>query len=322
MATSGDPSVFPQTDPARTPLWGTDNSEVLRGTAGRDVVLAGGGDDVVFASDGWDALDGGAGIDTFMTSDAFGDGANVRFDGTFLQLGPSWRSDPLLDVEFIVFSDGAFDVTRRSFTAQNNSANSFTGSLTVQGTAASELLLGVSGSDSIVAGAGADTVAASTGNDTVYGNQGSDLLYGQTGDDRLFGGQDADTVVGGQGQDMLFGNLGDDRLYGNLGDDTLSGGQGNDLLYGGQGQDVLMGGRGEDTLVGGLGADRYVFAAFGGADVVVGFNAAEGDRLDLSGLSYTVGSGAGGAAVLTLGDSSTVTLLGVAAEQVNASFFA
>ncbi|MFH7439480.1 hypothetical protein RA269_29050, partial [Pseudomonas syringae pv. tagetis] len=76
---------------------------------------------------------------------------------------------------------------------------------------------------------------------------------------------------------------------GNKNANTLSGGEGNDTLSGGAGDDVLIGGVGTDTLIGGTGADHYVFinsneAGLGSLrDIIKGFKAAEGDKLDFSG---------------------------------------
>jgi serralysin len=147
----------------------------------------------------------------------------------------------------------------------------------------------------------------------VYGNQGADLVYGNPGADTLFGGQDADTLFGGQDADVVYGNLGNDVVYGNLGAD---------ILYGGRGDDVLVGGQGDDILVGGLGADLYRFDANSGRDLILGFDQAAGDRLDLQGQSYTLGTAADGSAQLTLAGGGLVDLAGVRADQINASYFA
>ena len=103
---------------------------------------------------------------------------------------------------------------------------------------------------------------------------------------------------------MLSGDLGDDYLSGDLGNDTL------------------IGGPGFDTLVGGAGGDRYVFGASTGTDLVLGFNQADGDRLDLQGQSYTLGTAADGSAQLTLSGGGTVVLAGVQAQAVSATAFA
>lgn len=76
-----------------------------------------------------------------------------------------------------------------------------------------------------------------------------------------------------------------DILVGGDGNDTLWGYGGNDQLRGGAGDDLLLGGNGSDTLTGGAGADRFTFrAAWEGADRVVDFSLAQGDRIDVTAL--------------------------------------
>ena len=201
------------------------------------------------------------------------------------------------------------------------------------GTTGADLINGGTGNDSLTGLAGNDTVFGKEGNDLIQGNQGEDLLFGNQGNDTLFGGQGQDTLFGGQDADLLFGNLGADQLFGNLGADTLFGGQGADTLFGGQGDDVLFGDLGDDVLSGdlgndvlrgGAGADRYVFNTNSGADVVLGFNQAEGDRLDLRGQTYRFGIAAdgSGSALLILSGGGTIELAGITQGQVNANFFA
>ncbi|GJE59233.1 calcium-binding protein [Methylobacterium trifolii] len=131
----------------------------------------------------------------------------------------------------------------------------------------------------------------------------------------------ADTLPGTSGADEILGFKGNDLLLGGKGADTLYGGQGFDTLYGGQGDDVLFGDRGNDVLSGDLGADRYVFGPDSGRDFVLGFNQAEGDRLDLQGQSYTVVQQQFGNAELRLSGGGVVELSGIRPDQVNASFF-
>ena len=192
----------------------------------------------------------------------------------------------------------------------------------IQRGADNDLVLGTSYADLVRAGAGDDLVRGGAGADRVYGNAGSDVLYGNEDDDGLYGGQGTDSLFGGRGNDQVYGNLGDDLLFGNLGEDVLSGGQGNDTLSGGQGNDTLNGNLGNDLLSGNLGADRYVFGQGSGTDRVNGFSLAEGDRLDVQGQSYSLGTGSDGFALLTLSGGGTIALTGIAAGQVNASFFA
>ena len=188
------------------------------------------------------------------------------------------------------------------------------------GTAGPDNLSGSAANDLIAGAAGNDTLAGLAGDDLIYGNQGTDTLYGGQGDDRALGGQGDDCLFGNAGNDVLSGNLGNDIIYGNQGNDVVNGnqgadvlfgGQGNDVLYGGQDDDTLVGGMGDDILVGGLGADRYVFGANSGRDLVLGFNQAEGDRIALSGQTYTLSTARNGDALLNLLGSGVVDLAGI-----------
>lgn len=156
-----------------------------------------------------------------------------------------------------------------------------------------DLFDGGAGDDSITGATGNDTLLGNVGNDVILGNQGNDILYGNQGNDIIAGGQDNDVVTGGQGDDFLYGNMGDDQVYGNMGNDTIFAGAGNDLVFGGQGDDQIIGGLGNDTMYGNLGADRYIFGTGSGADIIMDFSFAEGDRLDLQGQSYTTGTWCG-----------------------------
>lgn len=174
----------------------------------------------------------------------------------------------------------------------------------------------------LVSGLGGDDVVSGMGgNDIIYGNTGNDILYGNLGDDSLFGGQGSDAVFGGQGADRVYGNLAADLMYGNMADDWMHGGQGADTLYGGQGADTLAGGTDDDVLFGNLGADVYVFGAGMGQDVVYGFAAGEGDRIQLAGGTfYTVTADAAGNAAIVV-DTARLILSGVAAGSVEQSWF-
>jgi VCBS repeat-containing protein len=181
----------------------------------------------------------------------------------------------------------------------------------LMGGGGADTLYGGQGNDSVGGGLGDDQLMGNLGNDVVYGNQGNDAIYGNQGDDRLFGGQGNDVVFGGQNADVVYGNLGSDVVYGNRGDDVLFGGQGDDILYGGQGDDILVGGLGTNTLVGGLGADLYRFSASAAQDLILGFSQEDGDRIDLQGQTYTLGTTSDGDALLLLSGGGTVQVAGV-----------
>lgn len=104
----------------------------------------------------------------------------------------------------------------------------------------------------------------------------------------------------------LRGTSAGDTLTGGAGADSLSGYAGRDRLSGSDGDDLLTGGIGRDTLSGGTGADRFIYGAagVGSPDHITDFDAASGDRIDLSQVFSNAGHdyaslAAGGYAKLT-----------------------
>jgi len=95
---------------------------------------------------------------------------------------------------------------------------------------------------------GNDTVNGSEASELILGNEGEDFLRGFAGNDSLFGGKGRDGLSGADGNDCLSGGLDSDVLLGEAGDDILFGGRGNDLLDGGGGNNTLVGGLGRDLL--------------------------------------------------------------------------
>ena len=109
-------------------------------------------------------------------------------------------------------------------------------------------------------------------------------------------------------------------MHGGQGNDTVRGGKDNDLVYGDLGNDQLWGIYSNDTLIGGSGADTFVFRTNGGIDVIVDFNAGEGDRIGLAeGMSYKVRADSAGNAVIVFSDNRYVTLQGGVSGQFSAS---
>ena len=96
------------------------------------------------------------------------------------------------------------------------------------------------------------------GNDTVDGSGASELILGNEGEDFLTGFAGNDSLFGGKGRDALYGNEGNDCLSGGVDADFILGEAGDDILFGGRGNDVLDGGEGNNTLVGGLGRDFLI----------------------------------------------------------------
>jgi Ca2+-binding RTX toxin-like protein len=192
----------------------------------------------------------------------------------------------------------------------------------INGTAASETLLGTTGEDIINGLAGDDTLKADAGNDLLHGGAGKDRLEGGTGSDTA---DYTDSVAGvsvnlftGFGQFDAFGQGGDaqgDKLFsvenvtGSKFNDilqagessaTLIGNAGNDILKGlasSPASDTLVGGAGVDTLSGRGGSDHFVYSStsdsqlgVGNRDVVTDFSHVQADKLDLAGIDAKAGT--------------------------------
>jgi Ca2+-binding RTX toxin-like protein len=187
--------------------------------------------------------------------------------------------------------------------------------------AAPASIVGGVGDDSISGGSGPNQILGGDGADTIQGGPDADQINGNRGNDVIDGGPGgADTLMGGQNDDRITVHAGDSYLNGNLGADTLSGGTGADTLHGGQGGDVIVGGSGaeqifgdlgDDTLSGGGGADVFHIGPGGGHDLVLDFNVAEGDRVQVDGGAGASVAQVGSDTVVTLSTGDQITLVGV-----------
>jgi Ca2+-binding RTX toxin-like protein len=151
------------------------------------------------------------------------------------------------------------------------------------------------------AGAGDDTIEGSEASDILVGGAGDDTINGHEGNDWLHGGSGEDTIDGGDGADYIVGSDDNDYLVGSAGDDTIAGNAGNDELYAtGGGSDILDGGKGNDYLVGNTGADTRLYGQ-DGDDVLVGI---ESNTLDGGAGNDTfevTGTGAGNVILIARG---------------------
>jgi hypothetical protein len=188
------------------------------------------------------------------------------------------------------------------------------------GSSSSEAFTGSSRGDRYFGRAGSDTISGAGGSDILYGNHGLDWIEGGAGNDILFGGQNEGSFSGTpsaqrEGIETVIGGTGDDILYGNFGTDILLGGSGNDTLYGGQDSDGLQGGFGSDILYGNAGADLFFYNFFDegneGVDLIFGFNAVEGDLIDLTNTSIVNQFESTSGTTLTLGTGTVIYLVGV-----------
>jgi Ca2+-binding RTX toxin-like protein len=219
----------------------------------------------------------------------------------------------------------------------------YSSGLTLQGTAAAEplnggslddIIFGYEGGDTVDGGAGddiivggrdsndaADSLVGGSGNDIVYGNGGGDTIIDSAGNNVMIGGFGGDSIVTASGNDIIYGNQDNDLINAGEGNNVVFAGQGNDSVATGSGADIIYGLEGNDTLAGGAGADRYVFNAGSGADLIFGFNFAEGDRLDIQGQGRSIGTAASGFALIALSGGGTFELNGIAPGSVDASWF-
>ncbi len=204
------------------------------------------------------------------------------------------------------------------------------GSDTLNGDAGNDYLYGQAGNDVLNGGDGADIVSGGDGNDTLSGGNGDDGMYGDAGVDAMNGNGGGDFMAGGNDNDTLHGDDGQDWEYGEYGDDAIYGDAGNDFLFGNFGNDRLIGGLGNDALFGGGGADTFVFTLNEGEDFIMDFSIAEGDKISiasgLNGITTTAQALAsvrdvGGNAVVNLGGSNYVMLMGVAASSLHTTDF-
>jgi Ca2+-binding RTX toxin-like protein len=172
-------------------------------------------------------------------------------------------------------------------------------------------LFGLGGADTLDGGWGVDSAYYFSSPAGVTVNLLWDIAFGgdAEGDElnsieNLYGSDHNDGLFGDNGANVLYAAGGDDTLLGFGGDDTLSGGPGKDSLNGAGGKDVLNGGKGDDTLFGGPDADTCVWLQshfsgqydsagnlpgtgsidFANTDLILDFNFAEGDRIEINNL--------------------------------------
>jgi ELWxxDGT repeat protein len=191
---------------------------------------------------------------------------------------------------------------------------------TLTGGNGADVLRGGDGADVLSGGASNDQLFGGAGNDTLTGGLGADRINVDGGVDVVtdLGAGGADTLVVSAGATVnatlaaawtatgITANAGVANLAANgfgvnLGlaigvqgwsvsnagsavGVAITGSARADTLAGGAGADTLVGGLGADVLEGGLGADVFRFAttAAAGGDIILDFNAGQGDVLDLS----------------------------------------
>lgn len=343
-------------------ILGDIGNDTLNGGDGNDTIIGGSGTDRIQGDYGNNFLDGGTGSDqlsyafanagismNLVNNTVIGTGINDTLaGGTFEFFIDTIYSDTILGgaasevVNFFggsdIFNGGAGDDTA----VMNVYANA-----TLEGGAGIDTLgfntaLGAFNYDiqtGIISYSGGTMIA--TGFERILGTAGNDTMTGSAADELLSGGIGNDLLAGNSGNDSLFGAVGLDTIYGGDGNDSLTGGLDADWLFGENGNDYINAGGGLDTLNGGLGNDTLEGTADGIAklfvltqettatDTVVLFDAAKGDKIDLSNFNNVYGisdiSVSYNAALarleITLPDQQLVLLTNTTATTLDASAF-
>jgi Ca2+-binding RTX toxin-like protein len=286
-------------------ILGGDGNDVITGGDADDEVFGGAGDDRIIWNPGDDSdkIDGDDGVDTAEVNGGNGaeiftvtaNGARVRFD----------RVDPApftIDIgtteNLVVNMNGGDD----SFSATGNLAALI--SVTVDGGAGSDSILGSNGNDHLLGGDGDDFIDGNQGNDTAFLGAGDDIFRWDPGDG-------SDTVDGGAGTDQLlfFGSNGDEnfdisangervRLTRNVGNIVMD-------LNGIERIDVEALGGADNITVNDL-------SGTGTTEVVINLAAAGGSD-DAAADTITVNATNGGDNVQVLGAGTTFSVVGLPA---------
>lgn len=155
-----------------------------------------------------------------------------------------------------------------------------------EGGDAGDRLFGNAAANRLDGGAGADTMEGGAGDDTYLVDDAADQVVegGAGGRDTVI----ARTSVGpfAHVENIVLAGDADLRASGNGRANLLTGNAGDNTLAGAGGDDTLRGGDGADRLEGGAGADLYAYgeagqSRAGRADILRGFDGAEGDRIAL-----------------------------------------
>jgi Ca2+-binding RTX toxin-like protein len=245
-------------------------------------------------------------------------------------------------------TDTLSSIEKAILTGGNNNdyldARDFTlGSVTLNGGAGNDFIIGSTGGDSLLGGDSHDVLSGNAGNDFIDGGAGNDFLIEDVsgistltngsltgnGTDTL-SGIDEVSLHGSSGNDVLdasgFSNgsvfldgglFGEDTLIGGTRNDFIYGGDDANLLYGQAGNDYLSGDRGNDFLYGESGKDTLV-GGFGGTipngeleyDYLYGGTEADLFVLGDGYAPYYLGSGFATIADLSIAEGDKIQLFG------------
>lgn len=325
-------------------ITGDDGADRLSGEAGADTLAGGAGDDILSGVDGNDSLLGGAG------NDILDGGAGADFLS-----GGDGDDTYILDSAGDSIADSAGnDLVKAGFSytladGLENLVLTGTGNINGTGNGVANILTGNAGANRLDGGAGADTIDGGQNvagvADTLVGGAGNDTFIVRNAGDQVVesAGQGVDEVVAyvdhvlaadvenltlaGSAPLQGRGNNQDNVITGNVGSNVLHGLGGNDTITASDGADTIDGGVGDDVLSGGTGGDVFRFGLNNGHDRITDFNAAQGDRIDLTELGITglaqlqISATATGRSI-ALPNGGSIELTGVGDPQANWFTFA
>jgi Ca2+-binding RTX toxin-like protein len=267
----------------RANLFGGEGNDVLTGGSGNDQLFGQGGNDTLLGRGGFDLLFGGTGNDTLTGGDAddqmFGEAGDDRMiwnpgDDTDLHEGGEGN-----DTSEVNGGGGAenFTLTANGTRVRFDRIDPAPFAIDIGTT--ENLVLNMNGGDDTFSATGnlaaliSVTVDGGAGNDTILGSNGADVLIGGDGNDFIDGQQGADVAFLGAGADTFQWDPGDgsDVVEGQDGTDTM-------LFNGSAGSEIFdlsaNGGRALFTRnLGNItmdldGVERIQLNTLGGADVL------------------------------------------------------
>ncbi len=251
-------------------IFGHNGNDKLFGFQGNDELNGGAGNDILVGGVGADKLFGSTGTDTVSYESAtVGVIANLTT--------PSLNTnDALGDIYSLI---------------ENLTGSKFNDQLF--GNSGNNALSGGDGNDILCGGAGADIMAGGAGTDTLtYSRATAGVIVDLLGPARNTNEAQGDRY---SSIENLIGSNHADELHGTTGANSLAGMTGADLLNGRDGNDWLNGGLGADQLYGGTGSDKFFYRStsdtgktLATADTIFDFNAAQGDKIDLSSIDANI----------------------------------
>ncbi|CAN0273590.1 unnamed protein product, partial [Chrysoparadoxa australica] len=152
----------------------SNQADTLTDGAGSVTINAGSGNDTIFAGTGDDVYDGDTGRDILDYSNITG-GVSVDLSNDTATLGAG--NDVIRDIEHVIGTSAADTLLAKDGE-----------SITLDGAAGDDSIIGMNGDDSLIGGSGNDTINGADGADSITGNAGADSILGGAGTDTIDGG--------------------------------------------------------------------------------------------------------------------------------------